>query len=333
MRSCSLRGSRVLVTGGAGTIGSHLVDQLVEAGAAEIIVLDNFVRGRHANLAKALATGSVRVVAGDIRDRRLLSRLIRGIDIVFHQAAIRITQCAEEPRLAVEVLVDGTFNVLEAAASEHVGKVIAASSASVYGLAGSFPTSESHHPYANDTLYGAAKTFNEGLLRSFHAMNDLDYVALRYFNVYGPRMDIHGLYTEVLVRWMECISRGSPPVIYGDGSQTMDFVYVEDIARANILAATADVTDEVFNVASGVETSLAGLARELLGVMGSDLSIHFGPERAVNKVTRRLADTTQARERLGFEARVDLNEGLTHLVDWWRTERERAGPTAVAASA
>jgi UDP-glucose 4-epimerase len=333
MRSCSLRGSRVLVTGGAGTIGSHLVDQLVEAGAAEIIVLDNFVRGRHANLAKALATGSVRVVAGDIRDRRLLSRLIRGIDIVFHQAAIRITQCAEEPRLAVEVLVDGTFNVLEAAASEHVGKVIAASSASVYGLAGSFPTSESHHPYANDTLYGAAKTFNEGLLRSFHAMNDLDYVALRYFNVYGPRMDIHGLYTEVLVRWMECISRGSPPVIYGDGSQTMDFVYVEDIARANILAATADLTDEVFNVASGVETSLAGLARELLGVMGSDLSIHFGPERAVNKVTRRLADTTQARERLGFEARVDLNEGLTHLVDWWRTERERAGPTAVAASA
>lgn len=333
MRSCSLRGSRVLVTGGAGTIGSHLVDQLVAAGAAEITVLDNFVRGRRANLAHALSSGSVRLVDGDIRDRKLLSLLTRGVDIVFHQAAIRITQCAEEPRLALEVLVDGTFNVVEAAAAQGVGKVIAASSASVYGLAESFPTRESHHPYANDTLYGAAKTFNEGLLRSFHAMTDLDYVALRYFNVYGPRMDIHGLYTEVLVRWMECISAGVPPVIYGNGSQTMDFVYVEDIARANILAAAADVTDEVFNVASGVETSLAELAHELLGVMGSDLSVEFGPERAINKVSRRLADTTQARERLGFEAQVDLREGLTRLVNWWRGERESASPTAVGASA
>jgi UDP-glucose 4-epimerase len=333
MRSSSLRGSRALVTGGAGTIGSHLVDQLVEADAAEIIVLDNFVRGRRANLTGALPTGAVRLVDGDIRDQRLLSRLIPGIDIVFHQAAIRITQCAEEPRLALEVLVDGTFNVLEAAATEGVGKVVAASSASVYGLAESFPTGEKHHPYANDTLYGAAKTFNEALLRSFYAMNDLDYVALRYFNVYGPRMDIHGLYTEVLVRWMERISEGMPPLIYGDGSQTMDFIYVEDIARANILAATADVTDDVFNVASGVETSLAGLAQELLEVMGSDLSVKFGPERAVNKVSRRLADTTQAREQLGFEAQVDLRAGLTRLVDWWRADRESASPPAVAVSA
>jgi UDP-glucose 4-epimerase len=333
MRSSSLRGARVLVTGGAGTIGSHLVDQLVDAGAAEIIVVDNFVRGRRSNLARALTTGSVRLVQGDIRDRALLARVIRCIDVVFHQAAIRITQCAEEPRLALEVLVDGTFNVIEAAASEGVSKVVAASSASIYGLAESFPTSENHHPYANDTLYGAAKTFNEGLLRSFYAMYELDYVALRYFNVYGPRMDIHGLYTEVLVRWMDSISEGVPPVIYGDGSQTMDFIYVEDIARANILAATAEATDEVFNVASGVETSLAGLANELLAVMGSDLSVQFGPERAVNKVSRRLADTTQARERLGFEAQVDLSEGLTRLVDWWRAERESASQPALAASA
>lgn len=333
MSSYSLREARVLVTGGAGTIGSHIVDQLVDAGAAEIIVLDNFVRGRHTNLARALSEGSVRVVDGDIRDRELLSRLTRGIDVVFHQAAIRITQCAEEPRLALEVLVDGTFNVIEAAVNADVRKVVAASSASIYGLAESFPTNESHHPYANDTLYGAAKSFNEGLLRSYHAMNELDYVALRYFNVYGPRMDIHGLYTEVLIRWMECISKGVPPVIYGDGSQTMDFVYVEDIARANILAATADVTDEVFNVASGVETSLAGLARELLEVMGSDLSVEFGPERAVSKVSRRLADTTQARDRLGFEAQVDLREGLTRLVDWWRAERTAANSTAGAVAA
>jgi len=333
MRSCSLSGARALVTGGAGTIGSHLVDQLIEAGAAEIIVLDNFVRGRRANLAQALPSGVVRIVEGDVRDRALLARALRGIDVVFHQAAIRITQCASEPRLALEVLVDGTFNVLEAAAEAGVGKVVAASSASVYGLAERFPTGEEHHPYANDTLYGAAKTFNEGLLRSWHAMHGLDYVALRYFNVYGPRMDIHGLYTEVLVRWMGCIAEGIPPVIYGDGSQTMDFVYVEDVARANILAATADASDEVFNVATGVETSLSGLAFALLEVMGSDLSVQFGPERAVNGVTRRLADTSRARDRLGFEARVDLREGLSRLVDWWSAERGRSAQMALAASA
>jgi UDP-glucose 4-epimerase len=311
----------MLVTGGAGTIGSTLVDQLIEAGAAEVVVLDNFVRGRRQNLDWAVANGLVTIVEGDVRDRDLVEGLSKGIDIVFHQAAIRITQCAEEPRLALEVLVDGTFNVVEAAAAAGVRKLIAASSASVYGLAEQFPTDESHHPYANDTLYGAAKTFNEGLLRSYHAMSGLDYVALRYFNVYGPRMDVHGAYTEVLVRWMERIARGESPLIFGDGTQTMDFVCVPDIARANILAAESNVTDEVFNVASGVESSLNELAEALLRVMGSDLPIEYGPERSVNGVTRRLADTSAAAERIGFEATIDLDEGLTQLVDWWRAER------------
>jgi UDP-glucose 4-epimerase len=330
MRACSLEGQRVLVTGGAGTIGSHVVDQLVDAGAGEVVVLDNFVRGRRENLAKATPSGIVRIVDGDICDRELVARLMRDTNLVFHLAAIRITQCAEEPRLALEVLVDGTYNVVEAAANEGVRKVIASSSASVYGLAEEFPTTERHHPYANDTLYGASKCFNEGLLRSFHAMTGLDYVALRYFNVYGPRMDVHGLYTEVLIRWMERIAEGLPPLIFGDGSQTMDFVHVEDIARANILAATADVTDDVFNVASGEETSLAELARRLLDAMGSSLSTEFGPERSVNKVSRRLADTSRARELIGFEAEIGLDEGLTGLVDWWRAERERSGPMLVA---
>jgi len=331
MTPSSWRGQRVLVTGGAGTIGSHIVDLLAAAGADEIIVLDNFVRGRLANLSHALPSGCVRIVEGDIRDRDLVNKLTRGIDVVFHQAAIRITQCAEEPRLALEVLVDGTYNVIEAATREDVRKVVAASSASVYGLAERFPTGEDHHPYANDTLYGAAKTFNEGLLRSFHAMNGLDYVALRYFNVYGARMDVHGLYTEVLVRWMERISEGRPPLIFGSGTQTMDFVYVEDIARANLLAATADVTDEVYNVASGTETSLVELAEVLLRVMGSDLSIEFGPERAVNKVSRRLADTTRARAELGFQADIGLEEGLTRLVAWWQAARASVEATSVAA--
>jgi len=321
---------RVLITGGAGAIGSNLADQLVLAGAGEIVILDNFVRGSRENLAWAVANGPVQVVEGDICDRDLLSEVTRGADVVFHQAALRITQCAEEPRLAVDVLVNGTYNVLEAAVEHEVPKVVAASSASVYGLAVDFPTSEAHHPYANDTLYGAAKVFNEGLLRSFHAMYGLDYVALRYFNVYGPRIDIHGVYTEVLVRWMERIAGGEPPIIFGDGKQTMDFVFTEDIARANILAAQAAVTDEVFNVASGVETSLAELAQLLLDTMGSDLAIEYGPERKVNKVSRRLADTSHARERLGFQAEIGMEEGMRRLVDWWYASRSEA-PTALVA--
>jgi len=314
-------GSKVLVTGGAGTIGSHVVDQLVSRGAAEIVVLDNLVRGRLSNLDHALAEGPVRLVEGDIRDAALVHELTEGKDLVFHLAAIRITQCAEEPRLANEVLVDGTFNIIEAAAAKGVRKVIASSSASVYGLAEEFPTTERHHPYNNDTFYGAAKAFNEGMLRSFHTMSGLDYVALRYFNVYGQRMDIHGLYTEVLIRWMERIDAGTPPLILGDGLQTMDFVHVVDIARANILAAESPSTDAVFNIASGVETSLNDLARELLSVMKSDLTPEHGPARKVNAVTRRLADVSAAADVLGFRAEIGLHEGLEALVDWWRGEQ------------
>ncbi|AXB46730.1 NAD-dependent epimerase/dehydratase family protein [Amycolatopsis albispora] len=312
-----IEGQRCLVTGGAGTIGSAVVDQLLEAGAAEVVVLDNFVRGRRENLADAEGD-RLTVVEGDINDAELVHELTQGIDLVYHLAAIRITQCAEEPRLALESLVDGTFTVLEAAAAVKVRKVIASSSASVYGLAEYFPTDERHHPYHNDTFYGAAKAFNEGMLRSFKAMYDLDYVALRYFNVYGPRMDVHGLYTEVLIRWMERIADGRPPLIFGDGAQTMDFVHVHDIARANILAARAPVTDRVYNIASATETSLRELALDLLTAMGSDLEPEHGPERAVNGVTRRLADISAAARDLGWEPRIKLPDGLRGLVEWWR---------------
>jgi UDP-glucose 4-epimerase len=329
-----MRGERALITGGAGAVGSNIADQLVRAGAREIVVLDNFVRGRRENLTWALANGPVRVVEGDVCDRELVAELTRGVDVVFHQAALRITQCAEEPRLALQVMVDGTYNVIEAALKEDVRRIVAASSASVYGLAEEFPTDESHHPYANDTLYGAAKTFNEGLLRSFHAMRDLDYVALRYFNVYGQRMDIHGVYTEVLVRWMERIEAGEAPLILGDGSQTMDFVYIDDVARANLLAATIDSSDVVFNVASGAETSLLELAHLLIEVMGADFSVKFRRPRWVNPVPILLPDTTLARERLGFDAEIDLEEGLRRLVDWWRIERANGtAPVALTASA
>ena len=318
----ALQGASVLVTGGAGTIGSAIVDQLLTAGASHIDVLDNLVRGRPGNLSDALATGRVTLVEGDIRDRDLVHDISHGQDLVFHQAAIRITQCAEEPRLALEVLVDGTFNVVEAAAEHSVAKLIAASSASVYGMAEHFPTGERHHHHNNDTLYGAAKSFNEGLLRSFRAMTGLDYVALRYFNVYGPRLDVHGLYTEVLVRWMERIMDGRPPLIFGDGRQSMDFVFTSDIARANLLAAAGNVTEGVYNVASGTETTLLELAQALLSAMGSDLEVEHGPERAVNGVQRRLADVSAARTDLGFDAEVSLADGLRQLVEWWKPLRD-----------
>jgi len=321
---------RILITGGAGLVGSHIADLLVREGNPEIIILDNFVRGRRDNLAWAMANGRVKIVEGDIRDTKILREVMRGVDVVFHQAAIRITQCAEEPRLALEVLADGTFNVLDAAVTAKVKKVVAASSASVYGLAEEFPTTEKHHLYNNRTLYGAAKVFNEQLLRSFHEMYGLDYVALRYFNVYGPRMDIYGAYTEVLIRWMERIAAGKAPLILGDGTQTMDFVYIEDIARANILAAKSDVTDEVFNVASGVETSLNDLASSLLKVMWSELPPEYGPARKVNAVPRRLAETARAQQMIGFQSRVSLEDGLRRLVAWWRWTNQPTPETAQA---
>jgi UDP-glucose 4-epimerase len=318
----ALRGAEVLVTGGAGTIGSTLVDQLVEAGAAHIDILDNLVRGRKENLAHAFDSGKVTLIEGDLRDRDLVHDVTRGKDVVCHQAAIRITQCAEMPRRALEVLVDGTFNVFEAAVEAKVDKVVAASSASVYGLAEEFPTDERHHHHNNDTFYGAAKSFNLGMLKSFRAMYGLNYIGLLPFNVYGPRMDVHGMYTEVLIRWMERIEAGEPPLIFGNGLQTMDFVNTEDVARANVLAINSGVVEGFYNVASGVETSLLDLAKSLLSAMGSDLDIAFGPERAVNGVTRRLADTSAAARDLGFTAEIHLEEGLRRLVAWWRADRE-----------
>ena len=267
-----------------------------------------------------MANGPITLVEGDIRDRTSVTEAMDGIDLVFHQAAIRITQCAEEPRLALEVMVDGTFNVLEAAVTAGVQKVVAASSASVYGLADHFPTTERHHPYNNRTIYGAAKCFNEGLLRSFSEMYGLRYVALRYFNVYGPRMDMHGVYTEVFIRWMERIASGLPPVMFGDGFQTMDFVHVADVARANIYAARAAVTDEVVNVASGHETSLKTVAETLLRAMGSSLRPEHAEERKVNPVPRRLADTRKGKALLGFKTTTTLEEGMQSLVKWWKQE-------------
>jgi len=315
-----LDGARVLITGGAGLIGSHIADHCVDAGAREVVVLDNLTRGRLDNLATASARGRVTLVEGDIGDRRLVADAMDGIDVVFHQAAIRITHCAEAPRECLEVLIDGTFNVFEAAVQAKVGTVVYASSASIYGQADAFPTPETQHPYHNDTLYGGAKVAGEQMLRAFHQMYGLRGVALRYFNVYGPRMDVFGVYTEVMIRWIDAIERGQRPQIFGDGNQSMDFVFVDDVARANVLAAQAGCTNEAINVASGTETTLSELLDTLLAVMGTTLEPEFKPERKVNAVRRRLAATDKAERLLGFRTEVGLAEGLRRLVAWKRSE-------------
>jgi UDP-glucose 4-epimerase len=315
-------GAKILVTGGCGLIGSTTIDLLLrENSAAQIVILDNLNRGTLANVEGALKDARVRLVRGDIRDIPTLAEAIADMDAVIHMATLRITACAAEPRSALEVMCDGSYNVLEAARLAGVRKIVTASTASIYGMADSFPTREDHHPYNNRTWYGATKIMLEGMLRSFNDMYALPYVVLRYFNVYGPRMDIHGKYTEVLIRWMERIEAGQPPIILGDGTQTMDFVYIDDVARSNVLALVSEVSDEVFNIASGTETSLNELADALLSVMGSRLKPEYGPERKVNPVARRLADTTKARAMLGFEAQVGLEEGLRRLVKWWRATR------------
>jgi UDP-glucose 4-epimerase len=312
-------GANILVTGGCGLVGSTTIDLLLqEHDPARIVIIDNLERGSLSNVEHALTDARVTLVRGDIREPGTVHEVTQGMDAVIHMATLRITACAAEPRAALGVMCDGTFNVVEAAQAAGVQKVVAASSASIYGLADSFPTREDHHPYNNRTWYGASKIMLEGLLRSFNDMYGLPYVALRYFNVYGPRMDIHGKYTEVLIRWMERIAAGQPPLILGDGTQTMDFVYIEDVARANILALQSDVSDDVFNVGNGVETSLNELAQALLETMHSTLTPEYGPERKVNPVPRRLADTTKAERLLGFRARVGLREGLERLVEWWR---------------
>jgi len=323
-----ITGTRCLVTGGAGFIGSTIVDQLMEAGAGEVIVLDNFVRGTWSNLASAQDRGGVKVIKGDICDAALVDDLTVGTDFVFHQAALRITRCAEAPREAVDVLINGTLNVLESAVRHKVKKVVAASSASVYGNPSYLPMDESH-PFNNRTIYGAGKIACEQMLRAYYTMYGLPYVAFRYFNAYGPRMDIVGVYTEVLIRWLDAIEANQPPLIFGDGTQSMDFVFVGDVARANVLAAQSDVTDEVFNVGTGTQTSLSELSDLLLQLTNSSLRAERREARQVANVQARRAGVEKAARLLDFRADVSLQEGLRELIRWRHSIR--AVPAAVEA--
>lgn len=310
-----IQGTKILITGGAGFMGSTTADQLLDAGAAEVRVIDNFVRGNLRNLENAKRKGNLVVIDGDIRDVDAVDNAVSGVDYIFHQAALRITRCAEAPREAVQVLIGGTLNVLESAVRHKVRKIVAASSASVYGNPSYLPMDEAH-PFNNRTLYGAGKIANEQMLRSYYEMFRLPYVAFRYFNIYGPRMDLDGVYTEVLIRWLDAIETGQSPKIFGDGSQSMDFVFIEDVARANIAGLVSDVTDEVFNVGMGVQTTLDELCHLLLKVTGSHLQPEYCEARKVNNVQARRAAIEKAETMLGFRAHVDLEAGLKALIQW-----------------
>lgn len=313
----SLSGARVVVTGGAGNIGSHIVDAAIAAGAREVVALDALVRGVPENLAGALATGKASLREIDIRDREAVAASIDGADVVFHQAALRWTRCQEAPRECQEVMVDGTFNVLEAAAAAKAKRVVLASSAVVYGEPEALPMHEDQ-PLNGTTFYGSMKVANEQLARAFAHLHGLPTTTLRYFNVYGPRMDVRSRFVEVMVRWLNLIDEGKPLTLFGDGSSSVDFVYVDDVARANLLACASEAPAAIVNVCSGVETRMRDLAALLLRLTGSSVGMEFKPQPEGALPARRVGDPRRARELLGFEATTTLEDGVRRLIEWRR---------------
>ncbi|MBW3542665.1 MAG: NAD-dependent epimerase/dehydratase family protein [Planctomycetes bacterium] len=317
----NLTNKRLLVIGGGGLIGSHTVDALLAEPVAEICIFDNFTRGRRENLTAALQDDRVQIFpyGGDILHRDILARAMEGMDGVFHFSALWLLHCQEFPRSAFEVNIAGTFNVLEACLNAGVKRLVYSSSASVYGDAVTEPMTEDH-PYNNTNFYGATKICGEHMARSlYHRARGLkqafEYVGLRYMNVYGPRQDYQGAYISVIMKILDRLDAGLPPVVYGDGSQAYDFVYVGDCAAANVCAMRADAADEFYNVGTGVRTSIRELTELILEVTGSNLDIQYHPG-GTTFVKNRVGCPRKAREQLGFDARVTLREGIARLIEW-----------------
>ncbi len=317
-----LAGSRVLVVGGAGFIGSHIVDQLLAEPVREIVVLDNFARGARHNLDHALADERVSLVDGSITDVDLLDRLMEGTAYVWHLAALWLYECVHEPRSAIEINCVGTFNVIDAAHRAGVTKVVYSSSASVYGDAAFTPMTEDH-PFNNRTMYGATKIAGEQFFRAYNEQHGLDYVGLRYMNVYGPRMDYKGTYVSVIMKVLDKIDAGERPVIFGDGSQAYDFVHVDDVARANILAMKSGATDVNLNVGTGVKTSIKELVDVLLEETGTAIEPEYRAEEQMF-VTHRVGATELAEQLLGFRAERPCRDGLRSVIEWRRSDQRRS---------
>lgn len=313
-----LKGKRLMVVGGAGLIGSHTVDQLLNEDVEKVLIYDNFTRGREENLASALRDPrcSVYDIGGDILQTDILNAAMKdnAIDGVFHLAALWLLQCHEYPRSAFSTNVTGTFNVMEACVANKIKRLVWSSSASVYGDAVTEPMEEDH-PYNNKNFYGATKIAGEAMMRSFHHRYGLDYVGLRYMNVYGPRQDYHGAYIAVIMKMLDAIDRGEAPTIMGDGSEAFDFVAVEDCAKANVCGMSSNATDEFYNVGTGHRTSLKELAEKLLNLTGFNKEIQYAPRSQATLVKNRIGSPVKAK-KIGFTADIDLNEGLKRLIDW-----------------
>lgn len=312
-----IKGKKLVVIGGAGLIGSHTVDRLIQEDVKEVVIYDNFVRGRVENLSNALKDPRVKIfdVGGDILQTDILEAAVDGADGVFHLAALWLLQCHEFPRSAFDVNVRGTFNVMEACVKKGVKRLVYSSSASVYGDAVQEPMTEDH-PFNNTNFYGATKIAGEAFLRSFHHRYGLDFVGLRYMNVYGPRQDYHGAYIAVIMKMLDAIDKGESPTIMGDGSEAFDFVAVEDCALANVCAMKSNATDNFYNVGTGKRTSLKELAEMLLVLTDSKKQINYAPRSQATLVRNRIGCPKKATKDIGFTAEIDLNEGLQRLIDW-----------------
>lgn len=315
-------GKRFLVIGGAGLIGSHVVDELIKTGAKEIIIYDNFSRGSMDNLKEGLRDPRVSIFphGGDIQQRDILEKAMDGIDGVFHLAAVWLLQCHEYPETAFDVNVRGVFNIIMAAIKARVKRVVYSSSASVYGDAVEIPMTE-EHPYNNFTFYGATKIAGEHFYKSLGRRYGLDWVGLRYMNVYGPRQDYKGAYIAVMHKILDRIEQGKPPIVYGDGSQQYDFVHVADVARANVLAMKSQSSGTCYNVGRGIGTSIKELTELLLRITGSHLSILYEPA-GLTFVTNRIGSAEKAENELGYQWSIDLEEGMKSLIEWRNKDRE-----------
>jgi UDP-glucose 4-epimerase len=313
----NIQGKKFVLVGGAGLIGSHTADHLINEDIEELIIYDNFVRGSEENLLNALKDPRVKVyeVGGDILQTDILQSAFEGVDGVFHFAALWLLQCHEYPRSAFDVNVRGTFNVMEACVAKGVSRLVSSSSASVYGDAVHEPMAEDH-PYNNKNFYGATKIAGEAMTRAFHHRYGLNYVGLRYMNVYGPRQDYHGAYIAVIMKMLDAIDKGESPTIMGDGSEAFDFIAVEDCGLANVCAMKSDATDQNYNVGTGVRTSLRELAEMLVELTGCTKPINYAQRSQATLVKNRVGDPTKASQEIGFTATLDLREGLKRLIDW-----------------
>jgi UDP-glucose 4-epimerase len=313
----------LVVIGGAGLIGSHTVDRLLGEDVGELVVYDNFVRGTRENLTNALRDSRVSIfeAGGDITHTDILRAALEGADGVFHFAALWLLQCHEFPRAAFDVNIRGTFNVMQVCVEAGVKRLVYSSSASVYGDAVQEPMDEDH-PFNNKNFYGATKICGEAMLRAFHHRYGLEYVGLRYMNVYGPRQDYQGAYIAVIMKMLDAIDRGEEPTILGDGSEAFDFVAVEDCAKANVCAMKSDMTDRFYNVGTGRRTSLKELAASLLSLTGSNRAIRYAPRSQATLVRNRIGSPLKAKAEIGFEADIPLDNGLQRLIAWRRAHQE-----------